>query len=205
MAQHSKSALSLNKALPSSPHAIQPYLQKGFLHPSISSTVSLFNTSTENLSTWPQLKQNTTNQILLYPGSFNPPHQGHLATIRYFAERRDQLGIVALFVFADPDEVVRTKDKKWGDIVLPRDLRNTIFTKVPELSELLESEWLHLLEGDMESHIQALRITTDPTSEAGWDVKLVGFLGVTNCQKIVCHTCRLQISRLGVRWMSSDY
>jgi hypothetical protein len=156
---------------------IQPYLQKALSHPSIARTVSLFKASTENPTICPRLRHDARNQIHLYPGSFNPPHQGHLATIRYLSERRHELGIVAMFIFADPDEIIRTKDKKWGDIILPRDLRNTMFAQIPELAQLIASGWLYLLVGDMEGHIQVLRSTTDLISEAGFNVKLVGFLG----------------------------
>jgi hypothetical protein len=87
------------------------------------------------------------------------------------------LGIVALFIFADPDEIIRTKEKEWGEIILPQKLRNNMFYQVPELTQLIAGRWLHLLVGDMEGHIQVLRSTTDLISEAGYGIKLVGFLG----------------------------
>jgi hypothetical protein len=177
MALCSNPASPFEANLSSGSDLIQPYLQKALNHPSIAETVSLFKPSIENPTTWPKLRHDTTNQILLYPGSFNPPHQGHLATIRYFSERRDKLSIVAMFIFTDPDDIIRTKDKKWGDIILPRDLRNTMFAQIPELAQLMTSGWLHLLVGDMEGHIQVLRTTTDLISEAGFHVRLVGFLG----------------------------
>jgi len=52
-----------------------------------------------------------------------------------------------------------------------------MFAEVPRLSQLIESRWLYLLVGDMESHIQVLRIATDLWSKSGYDAKLVVFLG----------------------------
>jgi hypothetical protein len=82
-----------------------------------------------------------------------------------------------MFIFADPDEIIRTKEKKWGEIILPQELRNNMFCQVSELSRLIAGHWLHLLVADMEGHIRVLRSTTDLISEAGFDIKLVGFLG----------------------------
>ncbi|KUJ08767.1 uncharacterized protein LY89DRAFT_764099 [Mollisia scopiformis] len=164
-----------------------PYLQKALISRNLTGTpVSLFNDNLERgiqnsspdlPAAWPTLKRDATNQILLFPGSFNPPHQGDLATIRYFSDHCDQLGIVAMFIFADPDEIIGTKEKKWGKIILPQKLHNRMFAQVPELSPLIEDGWLHLLVGDMEGHIQVLRTMTGLISEAGFDVKLVGFFG----------------------------
>ncbi|KAF7916798.1 uncharacterized protein EAE98_010520 [Botrytis deweyae] len=167
---------------------IQPFLQK-VLESSINTgeiPASLFPPSSENdhniiphnsSVSWPILKPNAKNNILLYPGSFNPPHQGHLATIRYFSERREQLGITTMFLFVDPGSIVNSKKKKWGDVILPQNFRYELFYKVPEISQLVASGWLQLLVGDMDNHIKVLRATTDLVSEAGYAVKLVGLLG----------------------------
>ncbi|TGO46193.1 hypothetical protein BCON_0339g00110 [Botryotinia convoluta] len=170
------------------PNTIQPFLQKA-LESSINTgeiPASLFLPISENdhniiphntSVSWPILKSNARNNILLYPGSFNPPHQGHLATIRYFSERRDQLGITTMFLFVDPGSVVKSKKKKWGDITLPQNLRYELFYKVTDISQLVASAWLQLLVGDMDNHIKVLRATTDLVSGAGYAVKLVGLLG----------------------------
>jgi hypothetical protein len=187
MASPSDSTELVNGNILGIPDILDPYLEKALSSRSITGTpVSLFNhasssnnnvTRPDLVATLPTLRRDAKNHILLFPGSFNPPHQGHLATIRYFYERRDQLGIVTMFIFADPDEIIRTKEKEWGDIILPQELRNKMFAQVPELSQLVASRWLYLLVGDMEGHIQVLRTMTDLISEAGFDVKLVGFLG----------------------------
>jgi hypothetical protein len=187
MASPSDSTALVNENIQRGPDTVEPYLQDVLSSSNATGNpVSLFDpaSSPENhaappdlFAPWPTLRHNRRNQIFLFPGSFNPPHQGHLATIRYLFERRDQLGIVALFIFADPDEIIRTKEKEWGEIIFPQGLRNNMFYQVPELTQLIAGRWLHLLVGDMKGHIQVLRSTTDLISEAGYDIKLVGLLG----------------------------
>lgn len=167
---------------------IQPFLQKA-LESSINTgdiPASLFPPISENDNNsiphndsipWPILNSNARNNILLHPGSFNPPHQGHLATILYFSERREQLGITTMFLFVDPGSIVTSKKKKWGEIILPQTLRYELFYKVPEICQLVSSGWLQLLVGDMDNHIKVLRATADLVSGAGYAVKLVGLLG----------------------------
>jgi hypothetical protein len=161
MAPPSDSTAFVSENIPQSPNTVEPYLRNVLSSSNATGNpVSLFDpaSSAENhaaqpdlFATWPTLSHNGRNQILLFPGSFNPPHQGHLATIRYFFERRDQLCIVALFIFADPDEMIRTKKKEWGEIILPQELRNNMFYQVPELSQLIVDRWLHLLVGGSHS------------------------------------------------------
>ncbi|KAI9647887.1 hypothetical protein NHQ30_004275 [Ciborinia camelliae] len=167
-------------------NTLQPFLTKALSSPSNIGEIpaSLFPpvSDSDHLPrnsqiSWPILKAKSRNNILLYTGSFNPPHQGHLATVLYFYEHREQLGVTAMFVFADPSSIINDRKKAWGDIVLPQELRCELFYRVPEIFELVESGWLHLLVGDMDNHINVLRTTTDLISEAGFDVKLVGVLG----------------------------
>ncbi|KAB8288478.1 hypothetical protein EYC80_010143 [Monilinia laxa] len=168
---------------------IRPFLQSALtspmntgenparIFPPISSSCHSVITPQGSDVSWPILDAKARNNILLYTGSFNPPHQGHLATILYFHERRVQLRITAMIVFADPASVVDSRKKKWADAILPQNLRHELFYRVPEVAELVASGWLQFLGGDMGTHIKVLRATTDLISEAGFDVKLVGLLG----------------------------
>jgi hypothetical protein len=176
----------LNHALSSNPIVVEPYLQTAInevcakgspasLYKSTSTSAA--HSSKPDTSTWPTLKHDQRNKILLFPGSFNPPHQGHLATIRYFSKHREEFNIIAMILFVDPENIVRSKEKKWGDNILPQELRYKMFAEVPELAQLIDDRWLYLLVGDMESHIEVLRITTDLVSNSGYDAQLVGFLG----------------------------
>ncbi|KAF8861279.1 hypothetical protein BDZ45DRAFT_775359 [Acephala macrosclerotiorum] len=188
MASPADLAALTNAHVPRSPNTIEPYLKEA-LHTSntITHPVHLFNPNSPSLNhatctpdpnpIWPTLKKNCRNNILLFPGSFSPPHQGHLATINYFSKRRHELNITTMFIFADPSSIIASKSKRFNNIILPQSLRNQMFFQVPEISQLIADHWLYLLVGDMEGHIMVLRNMTDLIAEAGWDVKLVGFLG----------------------------
>lgn len=156
MAEDSNPTPLLDEEPPNPQDTIQIYLLELLKKPEPTGTVSLFNPSPSPPTAWPRLHPYKTNQILLYPGSFNPPHIGHLATVHHFYKRREQLNIVAFFTFADPSPVIESKNKKHGSIILPRSLRNEIFYRTPELHHLISSGWLHLLVGSMESHIAFL-------------------------------------------------
>ncbi|KAN0101492.1 hypothetical protein V8E51_012002 [Hyaloscypha variabilis] len=168
------------------PNTILPYLEKALEIPPLSGTVSLFSPPSSfptNITptTYPPLHPTSTNQLLLYPCSFNPPHVGHLATIHYLYNHRHALHIPTLFLYCDPDLIISSKSTSKSHLtpstLLHLSLRNTIFSQTPSLNPLLSSGWLHLLVGAMESHISFLRSLTDMIRADGWAVNLVGFLG----------------------------
>ncbi|KAF7560105.1 hypothetical protein G7046_g4041 [Stylonectria norvegica] len=73
----------------------------------------------------PIVSSDLINRILLFPGSFNPPHQGHLKLLKYVYENAgDDLNIVAAIVLPTDDE--RLAEKMSGEkegYVLSRDQR----------------------------------------------------------------------------------
>ncbi|KAK0113423.1 hypothetical protein ONS95_013680 [Cadophora gregata] len=124
------------------------------------------------------------NTLLLYPGSFNPPHAGHLTTILYFYEHRRDFGIRCLFVFADPEMVVgKRREKKYNVFLMGQEVRYKLFAHHPSLTPLLATGFLKLLTGSMTSHIAFLRHLTDliksssSLSSPSIPATLTGFLG----------------------------
>ena len=58
----------------------------------------------------PVLRSGRVNRILLYPGYFNPPHQGHLALLRYvFTQCKDHRNIIAAIVIPRDDDLLLRK------------------------------------------------------------------------------------------------
>jgi hypothetical protein len=58
----------------------------------------------------PLLSKDRVNRVLIYPGSFNPPHVGHLAVLRHAFESSPDLNIVAGIILPAPVESVEWKN-----------------------------------------------------------------------------------------------
>ncbi|CEI67346.1 hypothetical protein FVEN_g5757 [Fusarium venenatum] len=73
----------------------------------------------------PLLRSQGVNHILLYPGSFNPPHQGHLNLLKHvFKHAGADLNMVAAIVVLTSDEKVQSKMKgRDNAIAIPKDKR----------------------------------------------------------------------------------
>lgn len=75
---------------------------------------------------YPQLDRNRTNVILVYRGSFNPPHRGHLAMLWHVDNQlAKDLNILSAFIRPLADDVVKKKNirkKKQSIIVSHKDL-----------------------------------------------------------------------------------
>ncbi|KAJ3524105.1 hypothetical protein NM208_g12185 [Fusarium decemcellulare] len=73
----------------------------------------------------PLLRTHGVNRILVYPGSFNPPHQGHLDLLRYvFQNAGDDLHIIGAIVIMTDDNRLRDKLSNEKDpLILPREQR----------------------------------------------------------------------------------
>jgi len=58
----------------------------------------------------PLLSKDRVNRVLVYPGSFNPPHVGHLSVLRHAFESSPDLNIVAGIVLPQPAEHIEKKN-----------------------------------------------------------------------------------------------
>ncbi|RDW83549.1 uncharacterized protein DSM5745_03875 [Aspergillus mulundensis] len=74
-----------------------------------------------------ELRQNTANRILLYPGSFNPPHRGHFALLQHVFENAPaDLNLIAAIIWPLSDEGVADKKEDRMDedaMILTREER----------------------------------------------------------------------------------
>ncbi|KAK6720732.1 hypothetical protein SNK05_003830 [Fusarium graminearum] len=73
----------------------------------------------------PLLRPRGVNHILLYPGSFNPPHQGHLNLLKHtFMNAGADLNLVAAIIVPCSDESVKGKmERRGSDMVFPKEKR----------------------------------------------------------------------------------
>ncbi|KIL96643.1 hypothetical protein FAVG1_01387 [Fusarium avenaceum] len=77
----------------------------------------------------PLLRPHGVNRILLFPGSFNPPHQGHLNLLKHvFENAGEDLNIIAaIIVVTDDDRLEMKMENKNNAIILPREKRAALW------------------------------------------------------------------------------
>lgn len=78
----------------------------------------------------PLLRTRGPNRILLYPGSFNPPHKGHFDLLNYvFQEAGDDLNIVAAIILPTDDGHLTAKTRnEQNPLVLEKEKRAKLWT-----------------------------------------------------------------------------
>jgi hypothetical protein len=78
----------------------------------------------------PLLRKGEVNRVLLYAGSFNPPHVGHLSVLRHAFESSPDLNIVAGIVLPMSVEHIEVKNY-WTDrcLVLSRKQRSELWKR----------------------------------------------------------------------------
>lgn len=96
----------------------------------------------------PILESGCVNRILLYPGSFNPPHQGHLDLLRHvYYEAGEDLSIIAAVILPTDDYQLREKLRNEpSPLILERKKRVHLWTGdgLPDwvwVSDKSEEEW----------------------------------------------------------------
>lgn len=79
----------------------------------------------DSLHSAPVLDRSRTNRILVYPGSFNPPHRGHLHLLKHvFMRGTHDMNIIAAIILPGSDKSVAKKVKaEGGEFMFGRDER----------------------------------------------------------------------------------
>ncbi|KAM0232493.1 hypothetical protein ACHAP5_010691 [Fusarium lateritium] len=101
-------------------------LQPAHLKPSKPADRPFNNATAKNP---PLLRPRVVNRILLFPGSFNPPHQGHLNLLKHvFENAGEDLNIIAAIIVATDDDRLEMKmENKDNAIILPREKRAALW------------------------------------------------------------------------------
>ena len=78
----------------------------------------------------PLLSKDNVNRVLLYPGSFNPPHVGHLSVLRHAFDSSPDLNIVAGIVLQMAVEHIEEKNYRSGRrLVLSLEQRSELWKR----------------------------------------------------------------------------
>ena len=83
----------------------------------------------DSIHSSPMLEKTRTNRILTYPGSFNPPHRGHLHLLKHaFTRGTHDLNVIAAIVLPRSDQSVANKVKaEKGDFTFGVDERRLLW------------------------------------------------------------------------------
>src|SRR5271156_2536330 len=78
----------------------------------------------------PLLSKDKVNRVLIYPGSFNPPHVGHLSVLRHAFESSPDLNIVAgVVVPAIVEQIGEKNYRSRRHLVLSREQRSELWKR----------------------------------------------------------------------------
>lgn len=118
----------------------------------------------------PLLERNRTNRILLYPGSFNPPHRAHEALLNQAFASSQDLNVIAAIVILLDDESVERKCR--GSLVLTKDQRVRLWR-----GDYGVHDWLWVYDRSVEEWHSFRRRLADAVSQDGFDIGFTALCG----------------------------
>jgi hypothetical protein len=122
----------------------------------------------------PRLESTRTNRILLYPGSFNPPHHSHLALLQHiYGSSQDDINVLAAIILPLGDDCIERKCRAAGeDLVLTKDQRVRLWR-----GEFGPNGWYWVYDRSREDWDSFRNRLADAITQDGFDLKFAVLCG----------------------------
>ena len=123
----------------------------------------------DSLRSAPILTKTEVNQIIVYPGSFNPPHRGHLHLLKHvFTRGTHDLNVIAAIILPRSDESVRRKvDVEKGLFRFGRDERCFLWKQ-----DVCFPPWAWVYEKSTDSFEGFLERLIQATQKDGYSIEI---------------------------------
>lgn len=116
----------------------------------------------------PLLDKDRVNRILLYPGSFNPPHHGHEALLNHAFANGHDMNIIAAIILPTDDDQLESKCAALGEsLMLSKQERARLWKGWGE------HDWAWVYDCSMFSWFSFQRRLTESVAHDGFDLQFV--------------------------------
>ncbi|KAJ4122684.1 hypothetical protein NW768_010121 [Fusarium equiseti] len=118
----------------------------------------------------PMLRRGVTNRILIYPGSFNPPHRGHLGLLSHaFYNAGVDLNIIAAIIVVTDDHYLEYKmETRDNAIVIPKEKRVKLWK-----GSGIPFDWAYVFDGPGKEWAPFRADLANEARKDGFDLKYI--------------------------------
>lgn len=118
----------------------------------------------------PMLRSNRINRILLYAGSFNPPHRGHEALLHRALECSEDINVIAAIVLPLDDRAVEAKCRGEGLVLAKHERVRLWGGHVPH-----DRHWIY--DGSTDEWDSFRRSLTNLITQDGFSIRFICLAG----------------------------